>query len=116
MCRGRESSSSVANKGKSGNWRQFSPALVNKTGEYIRPDGTRLPVRISSAPLPGEPGRVVVLVQDISEQREAEFRRALLMREVDHRAKNALAIVQAAIRLAPKEDAVAYAEAIEGRV
>src|SRR4051812_50048436 len=32
MCRGRESSSSVANKGKSGNWRQFSPALVNKTG------------------------------------------------------------------------------------
>jgi PAS domain S-box-containing protein len=84
--------------------------------EYRRPDGTRLPVRISSAPLPGEPGRVVVLVQDISEQREAEFRRDLLMREVDHRAKNALAIVQAAIRLAPKEDAVAYAEAIEGRV
>src|SRR3954447_11372753 len=32
MCRGRESSSSVANKGKSGNWHQFSPALVNKTG------------------------------------------------------------------------------------
>src|SRR3954452_16975721 len=34
MCRGRESSSSVASKGKSGNWRQFSPALVNETG-YI---------------------------------------------------------------------------------
>src|SRR4051812_2257958 len=36
MCRGRESSSSVANKGKSGNWRQFSPALVNKTGRSAR--------------------------------------------------------------------------------
>jgi len=84
--------------------------------EYRRPDGTRLPVRISSAPLPGEPGHVVVLVQDIAEQREAELRRDLLMREVDHRAKNALAIVQAAIRLAPKEDAAAYAKAIEGRV
>ncbi|WP_431271551.1 hypothetical protein [Dankookia sp. P2] len=46
----------------------------------MRPDGLRLPVRVSSAPLPGEPGRVVVLVQDISEQREAELRRDLLMR------------------------------------
>src|SRR4051795_11282992 len=32
MCRGRESSSSVASKGKSRNRRQFSPTLVNKTG------------------------------------------------------------------------------------
>src|SRR3954471_10866892 len=37
MCRGRESSSSVANKGKSGNWRQFSPALVNKAGRHLPP-------------------------------------------------------------------------------
>jgi len=46
--------------------------------EYRRRDGTRFPVRISSAPLPGEPGRVVVSVQDISEGRkaEAELRRS----------------------------------------
>jgi PAS domain S-box-containing protein len=84
--------------------------------EYERPDGTRLPVRLSSAPLPGETGRVVVTVQDISGQREAEARRDLLLRELDHRAKNALAVVHAAVRLTPREDAASYARAIEGRV
>ncbi len=46
--------------------------------EYRRRDGSRFPVRISSAPLPGEPGRVVVSVQDISAMRaaEAELRRS----------------------------------------
>ncbi|MBV9078229.1 MAG: type II toxin-antitoxin system ParD family antitoxin, partial [Methylobacteriaceae bacterium] len=39
--------------------------------EYRRRDGTIFPVRISSAPLPGEPGRVVVSVQDISAARAA---------------------------------------------
>ncbi|MBV9079245.1 MAG: PAS domain-containing protein [Methylobacteriaceae bacterium] len=40
--------------------------------EYRRRDGTRFPVRLSSAPLPGEPGRVVVSVEDISAARAAE--------------------------------------------
>lgn len=40
----------------------------------------------------------------------------LLMRELDHRAKNALAVVQAALRLTPKGDADAYAKAVGGRV
>jgi PAS domain S-box-containing protein len=84
--------------------------------EYQRADGTRVPVRVSSAPMPGEPGRVVVMVQDISEQRAAEQRRDLLKREVDHRAKNALAVVQSALRLTPRTDAEAYARAVEGRV
>jgi two-component sensor histidine kinase len=38
------------------------------------------------------------------------------MREVDHRAKNALAVVQAALRLTPREDARSFAEAVEARV
>ncbi|MFC7543730.1 HWE histidine kinase domain-containing protein [Siccirubricoccus deserti] len=38
------------------------------------------------------------------------------MREVDHRAKNALTVVQATLRLTPKEDAQSYARAVEGRV
>ncbi len=84
--------------------------------DYLRPDGSRLPVRISSAPLPGEPGRVVVLVQDISEQREAEMRRDLLMREVDHRAKNALATARAALRLTRAPTLDAYITLVEGRI
>jgi two-component sensor histidine kinase len=38
------------------------------------------------------------------------------MRELDHRAKNALAVVQAALRLTPKDDPQAYARSVEGRV
>lgn len=84
--------------------------------EYLRPDGVRLPVRVSSAPLPGEPGRVVVLVQDISEQREAELRRDLLMREVDHRAKNVLATAQAALRLTRAPTMDAFVREVDGRI
>ncbi|MBX9699352.1 MAG: PAS domain S-box protein, partial [Acetobacteraceae bacterium] len=55
-------------------------------------------------------------VIDITERREAEERQTLMARELDHRAKNALAVVQAAVRLTPKGNAAAYAAAIEGRV
>jgi len=84
--------------------------------EYQRPDGGRVPVRISSAPLPGEPGQVVVMVQDISEQREAEARRDLLLREVDHRAKNALATARAALRLTRAASVEEFIEAVDGRI
>ncbi len=84
--------------------------------EYLRPDGTRLPVRISSAPLPGEPGRIVVLVEDITERREAELRRDLLMREVDHRAKNALATARAALRLTRAPTLDAFVREVDGRI
>jgi two-component sensor histidine kinase len=51
------------------------------------------------------------------DKREAEDRRTYLMREVDHRAKNALAVALALVRLAPRdlppEDFVA---AVEGRI
>jgi PAS domain S-box-containing protein len=47
--------------------------------DYLRPDGSRLPVRISSAPLPGEAGRVAVVVQDMSAQRSTEARLALAL-------------------------------------
>ena len=84
--------------------------------DYLRPDGSRLPVRVSSAPLPGEPGRVVVLVQDISEQREAELRRDLLMREVDHRAKNVLATARAVLRLSRAPSLEAFVREVDGRI
>jgi PAS domain S-box-containing protein len=84
--------------------------------EYMRADGSRLPVRLSSAPMPGERGRVVVLVQDISEQREAEHRRDLLMREVDHRAKNALATARAALRLTRAPTLEGFVREVDGRI
>ncbi|SDC71000.1 PAS domain S-box protein [Belnapia rosea] len=66
---------------------------------------------------PGGPVvRVVGVAIDVTERRAAEERLRLLAREVDHRAKNSLAVVQAALRLTPKEDAARYAQAVEGRV
>lgn len=53
---------------------------------------------------------------DITGRKLAEARQALLAKELDHRAKNALAVVQAALRLTPKDDPEAYARAVEGRV
>ncbi len=42
--------------------------------EYVHKDGRRVPVRLSSAPMPGEPGRVVCVVDDLTEMRAAEAR------------------------------------------
>lgn len=53
---------------------------------------------------------------DITARRRAEEERALLARELDHRAKNALAVVQAALRLTPRTDVDSYARAVESRI
>lgn len=56
------------------------------------------------------------LLRDVTERRQGDERQALLAREVDHRAKNALAVVLATLRLTPAEDPRAYVAAVEGRV
>jgi PAS domain S-box-containing protein len=53
---------------------------------------------------------------DVTEQVEARQRRDLLAREVDHRAKNALAVVQSLLRLTPVSEPKAFVAAVEGRV
>jgi two-component sensor histidine kinase/DNA-binding response OmpR family regulator len=61
--------------------------------------------------------RVDGVTVDITDRREAERRQALLAREVDHRARNALAIVQSVIRLtSTKETTDAFKESVDGRV
>jgi PAS domain S-box-containing protein len=55
-------------------------------------------------------------IEDAHERRTQEERQALLAREVDHRAKNALAVVQAAVRLTRAADIPSYVKAVEGRV
>ncbi|MGG5822117.1 HWE histidine kinase domain-containing protein [Falsiroseomonas sp. HW251] len=86
-----------------------------------RPDGTREMRWMTGrgrrlAGPDGRLGRMFGVNVDITERKLSEERQALLMREVSHRAKNALAVVQAALRLTRKDDAIAYAQAIEGRV
>lgn len=71
---------------------------------------------VARDPADGAPLRIAGVSRDVSDRKAAEERLVLLAREVDHRAKNALAVVQAAVRLAPKHDAAAFARAVEGRV
>jgi PAS domain S-box-containing protein len=64
----------------------------------------------------GRVGPILGVNVDITARKEAEERQALLMREVDHRAKNALAVVQAVLRLTRADSMPAFAKAVEGRV
>jgi PAS domain S-box-containing protein len=60
--------------------------------------------------------RVSGVTIDITERKAAEERQKLLAREVDHRAKNALALAQSIVRLTRGSDVDDYVRAVEGRI
>jgi len=64
----------------------------------------------------GRPTRFMGVALDITDRRMAEERQTLLMREVDHRAKNALAVVQSLLRLTPPDEPARFVNSVEGRV
>ncbi len=53
---------------------------------------------------------------DITDRKEAEDRQTLLAREVDHRARNALAVVQSILQLSRAADTKAFVRAVTGRI
>jgi two-component sensor histidine kinase len=86
---------------------------------YTMDDGSEVWARVAAVPLRAEDGAitgVVAVVSDISAARAAEERQALLTQEMNHRARNVLSVVKAALRLTPRDDAAAFASAVEGRV
>jgi PAS domain S-box-containing protein len=64
----------------------------------------------------GKITRISGVTVDITDRKIAEERQTLLAREVDHRAKNALALVQSIVRLTKASDISAYTAAVEGRI
>jgi PAS domain S-box-containing protein len=67
----------------------------------------------------GEDGAVTGMagvIRDVTEERTALERERMLAREVDHRAKNALAVVQSLVRLTPFTGQEAYVASITGRI
>lgn len=85
----------------------------------IRPDGEIRWCICAAAMTRDEKGDVIRasgVTIDITERKQAEEHHALLAREVDHRAKNALAVVQSIVRLTKASSIGAYVKAIEGRV
>jgi PAS domain S-box-containing protein len=51
--------------------------------EYLRPDGSRVPVRISSAVVSGYPGKLIVFVSDISDERAARAREQSIQQRLE---------------------------------
>jgi PAS domain S-box-containing protein len=100
---------------------QFSKGARSYEAEFRinRPDGeTRWCVGTAAATTDktGRVVRVSGVTVDITERKRAEQRQTLLVREVDHRAKNALALAQSIVRLTRGETVKAYVQAVEGRI
>ena len=64
----------------------------------------------------GRATRMVGIVRDVTERRQAQEREHLLMREVDHRAKNLLTVVQSVLQLTRAPDIEEFVEAVSGRI
>src|SRR5205814_3961043 len=68
--------------------------------DLLRKDGQRCAVEVNSKlvldPL-GQPVGVHSIARDITERRDAEARQMLLVRELQHRTKNMLAVVQSIV-------------------
>jgi PAS domain S-box-containing protein len=87
-----------------------------------RKNGTTFWNELFLSPVHDDHGRLLYFFsssKDISKRRQArdlEAEEHRLLREVDHRAKNALALVQGIVRLSRSEDAQAYARSVQARV
>lgn len=92
-------------------WRQALNDLLQRaaTGEQAsqrelrlpRADGDVIDLSVSMAPVRDEQGQVAcisVVARDISERKQSEERQRLLVRELNHRVKNTVALVQALAR------------------
>lgn len=64
----------------------------------------------------GKPLRMNGVTVDVTERRRAEERQLLLAREVDHRAKNMLAVVLSVLRLTKAKSTPEFISTVEGRI
>ena len=74
---------------------------ITKEGLRLRKDGSSVPVSISTSPMRDANGRIIavsVMFRDISEQKRREEHTRFIMRELSHRSKNLLAVIQAMAR------------------
>jgi PAS domain S-box-containing protein len=88
--------------------------------EMRRKDETLFPVSISIAPIKdgGKTIAISTTIEDITERRSWEKRQLLMNRELSHRVKNTLAVIQAMARhtLRSATDPAAFTTAFEGRL
>ena len=97
-------------------WSGYEPASSKPRTAGICGPGCATRVLVEVHAWRPEPGRFVFVFTDVTSRVASEQRQLLLAREVDHHAKNALAVVQAAIRLTTAPDVPSFVRAIERRV
>ncbi len=71
---------------------------------------------IVSADAQGRPVRMTGVTVDVTDRKRAEERQLLLAREVDHRAKNMLAVVLSVLRLTKAPSTADFISIVEGRI
>ncbi len=97
--------------------REWSGELLN-----YRKDGSTFWNQVFISPIEDSAGRVIYFfgsqldVTATRRARELEESEHRLLREVDHRAMNALALVQAIVRLSRTDSVERYAQIVQGRV
>ncbi|WP_434426400.1 AAA family ATPase [Nannocystis pusilla] len=86
--------------------------------EYVRKDGSRIPVLLGGARFEGSQSEGVAFFLDLTERKQAEERQKLLLNELNHRVKNTLVIVQAiaAQTLRTTDSPKAFTEAFGARL
>lgn len=86
---------------------------------YIRKDGASVWVNLTVALVrdeAGAPDYFISVIEDIGERRQAQDRERLLSREVDHRAKNMLMVVQSIVHLSGGSDVDQFKQGVIGRI
>lgn len=84
-----------------------------------RKDGSLIHVSLTVSPILDDAGQVMgasKIARDITERKQDEERLQLLTSELDHRAKNVLAVAQAMLRLTRADNIDQYVSAVEGRI
>ncbi|WP_225772338.1 PAS domain S-box protein [Inquilinus sp. Marseille-Q2685] len=86
-----------------------------------RRDGSLVEVSLSVSPVRDANGRIVgasTIVRDITEQRRAQERQEMLLREMNHRVKNLFALTGAVVNLSGRSSSTVeqLVEAVQGRL
>jgi PAS domain S-box-containing protein len=85
----------------------------------VRKDGSPLDISLTISPVKDATGKIIgasKIARDITARKQAEAQISNLARETEHRTKNILATVQAAVHLTHGENVAEYKKSIEGRI
>ncbi len=85
----------------------------------LRKDGAPLDISLTISPIKDATGKIIgasKIARDITARKQAEAQIKYLARETEHRTKNILATVQAAVHLTHAESAAEFKKSIEGRI